>query len=217
MITDRKHSISGKWPRSLILLLVFGVILHAVIFFGVRTKARYTQTDNLDSPFLQYIGRSIENSDTLLSEQSIIFDSEPLALPTRWNYSITPEIDIAAQKARSIFEPYDPTPLLDAKKPAAFLASDQVDKIELSESGSHIEHLLYSKFLPLLQDFGSRKTRRETVTSAIVARVEDLQTGKILYQQTIEAITATLLTEELWSGDSFLLWVDPTGSTDRRW
>lgn len=75
-------------PRPFFLLaLLLGLGLNALFFGLFRVTAPPVAPVKFPSAYVRYLGGSSVITDAVLNDQALLFDSEPLFLPTSWNFS----------------------------------------------------------------------------------------------------------------------------------
>lgn len=87
-----------------LLALLAGLLAHFAGFMLFRVRTEPAEVLNFPKPFVQYLGKTGASNDPVLREQALLFDTEPLFLPTPWNF--------AAQEGRRA--PVGLRPLFDA-------------------------------------------------------------------------------------------------------
>lgn len=85
-----------------------GILAHVGIFYFINIEAPEAQPRPVDSAQFDYLGDLGASSDPVLRQQSQLFDSSPLFMPTRWNL-VSEMSDVASlREATEVFSLFVP-------------------------------------------------------------------------------------------------------------
>jgi len=73
-----------RWRIMAGLVLLVGVVTHVILFSLVEVRLGFGPDFEQKAPFIGYQKRT-QQRDSILLERAILFDSEPLFVPTKWN------------------------------------------------------------------------------------------------------------------------------------
>ena len=103
------NSVKGKPLRiSLIaqFAIIVGITIHLLGFLAFHIQTPSTESVRFSAPYVQYPSLEEKKSNQLLREQSELYDSAPLFLPTSWNYVTNVEVFSLEVDNASLFSAY---------------------------------------------------------------------------------------------------------------
>lgn len=162
------------WLRRLaspvfIIALLVGVVLHFIGFLIFRVKTSPLPVTETKLPFVNYVAPEVLARDAELEEQSVLFDSAPLFIPTQWSATRRPVL-MGRDSAGDGFVEF--APQIDLKSELRLSGITQV------EAGSVREpvDLLSLRFWDLFRDFGRSSSEPQPFESeGASARVQVLE------------------------------------------
>ena len=153
-----------------------------------------------------YTGSEEDNDDIPLYDQGILFDSEPLFLPTIWNYASLLKPLSLQEESSPLFEPF--SPLITLKD--SFLQQETA-KNSLVENLTPIEVLKQDKW-NYFSSFGEKAFTLISLSKRLgFLEVVDMHTGATVYQEEITEHIEGLIEQPLWEPVSFSLIITPIG------
>ncbi|MGJ8640355.1 MAG: hypothetical protein ACSHYA_13290 [Opitutaceae bacterium] len=127
--------------------LLVGVLVHLAGFLLFRVESNLLPVRDQNESFVRYISQSSIEGDATLEEQSQLFDSAPLFIPTKWNAAQSVSL-MPNDRAPERFPEFEPE--IDL---ASALNSSNLPSVEQSSIEQPID-LLKSRFWSFFESFG---------------------------------------------------------------
>lgn len=97
-----------RWTPIALLVALVGILVHLLLFFGVRMPLLDPEGPADEAGFATYReGR--DSAQDLYAEQALLLDSKPLFMPTRWNYASDLQEIARLRDETELFHPYPET------------------------------------------------------------------------------------------------------------
>jgi len=187
------------------LLLGLGVHLMGFLLFRVspETESAVQQTD----AFVTYAGNNTTGSGAIVREQALLFDSEPLFIPTDWNVA-------------RVGKPPAPTPDVTSELEGWNVAESLASGDALAKAGAYATaavprkpvELLWKSGEELLQAYGRQNTARGNLEPRqALAIVRKVETGGAVHEAILRGEGYKQLSEQLWQPVQMSAYVDISG------
>lgn len=203
MVDTQRNSFNFKsliFISFIITLIVFIIFLST---FSIR-KTDINSNKTKSNSFISFNNLNEKSGDLnlVLKEQAIIFDSEPIFIPTEWNEALDPFKNIAKD---SLFQDFPPvTTLYDQK----MLLTITHEYPAISSPSGVLNSKFINPFIGINQNTPNTfplKKRTAYVT------VKNLNTSKIVEEYEIISDPDIQMNDQLWVPMEFLLIVDESG------
>jgi len=154
--------------------IVGGFLLHAAAIGLMSVRVGSIVDAKTPKPFVSWVDLAAEATDPALRVQALLFDSEPLFMPTRWNFAGNYDDVASLEKASEMFRPFPPRITLDnAPLPPRPLPGD-TDPWQLRSSLADSE-------IGAMRLFGRTGLRRDGFSARLFAvEARDTLTGRSL-------------------------------------
>lgn len=107
---DKSHHGNQRAASLLKVALVVGILAHLAGFAAFRVVDTATPTVTRQEAFVRFDNLTSQNRDRFFEEQAMLLDSEPLFLPTQWNYAARVRTETPRILPQSLpFEPFSET------------------------------------------------------------------------------------------------------------
>jgi hypothetical protein len=176
MTEEQKYKRSLRRKRVLFsFVLVLGFLVHLVGFTYLKLRRNPDTGDIFKRPFVHFDGVNQDASNQVVQERSMLFDSAPLFLPTRWNTA-------------GVYEQPD---LSKVQTPLFYLYSEQITLSEdtLSPESSYValrdeglDSQLTEADFSSLKHFGEQDVEKRVYAKGVPYRVWDFYTGKMVFE-----------------------------------
>lgn len=104
-----------RWLSLTVIAALVGVVVHFCVFLLVAIPVGDPKNQPSKVPFAAYIPEQ-DYSDRILREQALLFDSEPLFMPTRWNYASSLQHIARLRDEAELFRDFAPVLQLQAEQ-----------------------------------------------------------------------------------------------------
>ena len=207
-MSKASNSVKGKPLRiSLIaqFAIIVGITIHLLGFLAFHIQTPSTESVRFSAPYVQYPSSEEKKSNQLLREQSELYDSAPLFLPTSWNYVTNVEVFSLEVDNASLFPAYG----------EEWTISDEMLKPNIGNGDSTITRArdsLKYEYWDLFSTIGEEK-QTENWMSARTGFVEvyDMLNSKIVRSETLRENIDELKELPLWTPLEFLITIDNLG------
>lgn len=194
--------------RSYKLILIssgISIIIFSALFFGVSRpikQLRSSYASNKPFVFFNNFEKTEDKQNVILKELSLIFDSEPIFIPTRWSESSEPLKNIVNDSP--LFENYEPITTLYDQNTVLDVISDSV-------AIATPKDLLSNKYINPFSGINQSdphffQSNRRTATLTI----QNLNNSSIVETREITEKPDFEINDQLWSPLVFLLVIDET-------
>lgn len=195
----------SPWAKA---VLVMGVMVHLLgfLFFGIITDV------SLESPpvdaFVQFTGETNRSGHLLFREQAMLFDSEPIFLPTQWNVTSRLVDSLRTIEAPNPFDPFKAERLLSREQHTA----QRWNSEEVVEEITAVS-VLYFENSQIFSSFGQlNRSVTPLPIRAASLEIRDLAGNRSVYSGSIEELSGLPVEEgELWSFLELTVIVDSLG------
>lgn len=196
-------------PRSVwIAVAVAAVVVHGVwlFFIAFRTAPQPSPAHPEQEMTILLLSNSGETASPILIEQAHLFDTEPLFLPTPWNASHYPSIDIMQWQPADPFTPYPP----QFSRTEAGFRFDGDGAPPVSNSALEIFPIFSSAFY---RSFGLADEPPHDAAEQPAGRIEliSIADGQTVMEISIPEDERPAGMENLWTPAEFLLQVTEVG------
>lgn len=96
---------------------VMGFVAHFGIFFFLKFQGPVAREQSVGGSEIKYVGNLASESDPVLQEKALLFDSAPLFMPTRWNLGSEMGSVASLREATEVFALFPPQLSLPADPP----------------------------------------------------------------------------------------------------
>jgi hypothetical protein len=205
---------SGFYPRHFFKLtplykiaLVIGVGVHLAGFLLFNIDPLDDTPPPFSPALVQFSPSQPDQTQSWLAEQTLLFDSAPLFLPTRWNTSQpTPPVALTRKQAA------DPFPA-----PEPVLSIDQVrlppDEVALAGDNQQSHELLRPAYWSPFHGFGlGNQTEISPIPAGIGLQAVAMSSGETVVSLRLPVTHPALVETSLWSPAVFTILVDEAGA-----
>lgn len=207
-MSKASNTVKGKpWRKSLIvqIAIIIGITIHLLGFLAFHVQAPSTESVKFSAPYVQYPSPEEKKSNQLLREQSELYDSAPLFLPTSWNYVTNVEVFSLEVDNASLFPAYG----------EEWTISDEMLKPNIGNGDSTIKRArdsLKYEYWDLFSSFGEEKQADNgmPVRTGFV-EVYDMLDNEIVRSETLRDDIDELKELPLWTPLEFFITIDKLG------
>lgn len=202
-----KDSRKNSFSFSKLTLISFSISLAIFSIFAltISTPTNNTNSKQIENKaFVSFHNLNESNRDLnlILKEQSLIFDSEPIFIPTEWNESSDPFKNI---RHDALFQDFPPaTTLYDQKKLSAIIN----EKPAISSPSDVLNTKFINPFIGINQNSLNILPLKSRTAYVVI---QNLNSSSVVKEYEIIDALDVEINEQLWTPVEFLLIVDDTG------
>lgn len=203
MVNSQRKSV--KFSKLTLISCSIALAIFAISTLTVRlekNKINSKKTDNKAFVSFHDLNNTNRDSNLILKEQSLIFDSEPVFIPTQWSESSTPFKNIAGD---ALFDDFPPaTKLYDQK----FLSTIINESTKVSSPSDILNSKFVNPFIGIDQNNLSILPLKKRTA---YVKIQNLYNSSIVEDYEITNDSDEHINEELWMPIEFLLITDESG------